>query len=209
MTPWCIVIVCSWRRLLADRHSLPFPWTLSLHRRWCPRAQGGGRGALGGGGSGRVGFGGAGVPVGRFWHRHRPLVVLRRVGVVARARAPEPQQEHHGDPQQHREGGRDADDQRRGGGAPRQHDAGRADGALEVEELHVGDDGPRPCTNGPQGPHCAACDADRSAQDRYIQRSRVGPATFQRAGRKLLCGGGGGGDTEAHFPNPPPPPWPP
>ena len=26
------------RRLLADRHSLPFPWTLSLHRRWCPSA---------------------------------------------------------------------------------------------------------------------------------------------------------------------------
>ena len=38
MTPWCIVLVCSWRRLLADRHSLPFPWTLSLHRRWCPSA---------------------------------------------------------------------------------------------------------------------------------------------------------------------------
>ena len=34
--PWCVVHVCSWRRLLADRHSLPFPWTLSLHRRWCP-----------------------------------------------------------------------------------------------------------------------------------------------------------------------------
>ena len=38
MTPWCVVLVCSWRRLLADRHSLPFPWTLSLHRRWCPSA---------------------------------------------------------------------------------------------------------------------------------------------------------------------------
>ena len=38
MTPWCDVLVCSWRRLLADRHSLPFPWTLSLHRRWCPSA---------------------------------------------------------------------------------------------------------------------------------------------------------------------------
>ena len=37
MTPWCD-LVCSWRRLLADRHSLPFPWTLSLHRRWCPSA---------------------------------------------------------------------------------------------------------------------------------------------------------------------------
>ena len=36
MTPWCFVRVCSWRRLLADRDSLPFPWTLSLHRRWCP-----------------------------------------------------------------------------------------------------------------------------------------------------------------------------
>ena len=36
MTPWCDDLVCSWRRLLADRHSLPFPWTLSLHRRWCP-----------------------------------------------------------------------------------------------------------------------------------------------------------------------------
>ena len=34
MTPWCDDLVCSWRRLLADRHSLPFPWTLSLHRRW-------------------------------------------------------------------------------------------------------------------------------------------------------------------------------
>ena len=38
MTPWCVVLVCSWRCLLADRHSLPFPWTLSLHRRWCPSA---------------------------------------------------------------------------------------------------------------------------------------------------------------------------
>ena len=38
MTPWCIVLVCSWQRLLGDRHSLPFPWTLSLHRRWCPSA---------------------------------------------------------------------------------------------------------------------------------------------------------------------------
>ena len=38
MTPWCDDLVCSWRRLLADRHSLPFPWTLSLYRRWCPSA---------------------------------------------------------------------------------------------------------------------------------------------------------------------------
>ena len=38
MTPWCVLTVYSWRRLLADRHSLPFPWTLSLHRRWCPSA---------------------------------------------------------------------------------------------------------------------------------------------------------------------------
>ena len=38
MTPWCNDLVCSWRRLLADRHSLPFPWTLFLHRRWCPSA---------------------------------------------------------------------------------------------------------------------------------------------------------------------------
>ena len=38
MTPWCDDLVCSWRRLLADRHWLPFPWTLSLHRRWCPSA---------------------------------------------------------------------------------------------------------------------------------------------------------------------------
>ena len=38
MTPWCDDLVCSWRRLLADRHSLPFPWTLSLHRQWCPSA---------------------------------------------------------------------------------------------------------------------------------------------------------------------------
>ena len=36
MTPWCIVLVCSWRHPLADRHLLPFPWTLSLSRRWCP-----------------------------------------------------------------------------------------------------------------------------------------------------------------------------
>ena len=36
--PWCDDLVCSWRRLLADRHSLPFPWTLFLHRRWCPSA---------------------------------------------------------------------------------------------------------------------------------------------------------------------------
>ena len=41
--PWegglaCRVLVCSRRRLLADRHSLPFPRTLSLHRRWCPSA---------------------------------------------------------------------------------------------------------------------------------------------------------------------------
>ena len=35
---WCIVLVCSRRRGLANRHSLPFPWTLSLHRRWCPSA---------------------------------------------------------------------------------------------------------------------------------------------------------------------------
>ena len=32
MTPWCDDLVCSWRRLLADRQSLPFPWTLPLHR---------------------------------------------------------------------------------------------------------------------------------------------------------------------------------
>ena len=38
MTPWCDDLVCSWRRLLADRHSLPFPWTLLLHRWWCPSA---------------------------------------------------------------------------------------------------------------------------------------------------------------------------
>ena len=31
MTPWCVVLVCSWRRLLADRHLLAFPWTLSPH----------------------------------------------------------------------------------------------------------------------------------------------------------------------------------
>ena len=31
--PWCDDLVCSWRHLLADSHSLPFPWTLSLHRR--------------------------------------------------------------------------------------------------------------------------------------------------------------------------------
>ena len=38
MMPWCVVLVCSWRRLLADCHSLPFPCTLSLHRWWCPSA---------------------------------------------------------------------------------------------------------------------------------------------------------------------------
>ena len=38
MQPWCIVLVCSWRRLLADRHLLPFPWNHSPHRRWCPSA---------------------------------------------------------------------------------------------------------------------------------------------------------------------------
>ena len=38
MTPGCLVLVCSWQRPLADRHSPPFPWTLSLHRRWCPSA---------------------------------------------------------------------------------------------------------------------------------------------------------------------------
>ena len=32
------LVRCSGRRLLADRHSLPFPWTLSLRRRWCPLA---------------------------------------------------------------------------------------------------------------------------------------------------------------------------
>ena len=39
MTQWC-VLVCSWRRQWADRHLLPFPWTLSLHihRRWCRTA---------------------------------------------------------------------------------------------------------------------------------------------------------------------------
>ena len=39
MTPLvCCVLVCRWRCLLADRHSLPFPLTLSLRRRWCPSA---------------------------------------------------------------------------------------------------------------------------------------------------------------------------
>ena len=37
MTPWC-ALVCSWRRPLASHHVLPFPWTLSLQRRWCPSA---------------------------------------------------------------------------------------------------------------------------------------------------------------------------
>ena len=36
ISPWCVVLVCSWRRPVADRH-LPFPWTLSLHR-LCPSA---------------------------------------------------------------------------------------------------------------------------------------------------------------------------
>ena len=44
MSPWCVVLVCSWQRLLAGRHSLPVAWTLSLHKWWCPLAsQGGGR----------------------------------------------------------------------------------------------------------------------------------------------------------------------
>ena len=34
----CVVLICSWRRLLADRQSLPFPETLSLRRWWCPSA---------------------------------------------------------------------------------------------------------------------------------------------------------------------------
>ena len=38
ISPRCIVLVCSWRRLLADRHSPPFPWTLSFCRRRCPSA---------------------------------------------------------------------------------------------------------------------------------------------------------------------------
>ena len=38
MLPWCVVLVCSWWRLLADCHSLSFPWSLSLHRRRCPLA---------------------------------------------------------------------------------------------------------------------------------------------------------------------------
>ena len=25
MSPWCVVLDCSWRRLVADSHSLPFP----------------------------------------------------------------------------------------------------------------------------------------------------------------------------------------
>ena len=38
MSPWCVALVCSCRRLLADRHWLPFPWTLSFRGRWCPLA---------------------------------------------------------------------------------------------------------------------------------------------------------------------------
>ena len=38
MSPRCIALVCSWLRLLVDRHSLPFPCTLSLRRRCCPSA---------------------------------------------------------------------------------------------------------------------------------------------------------------------------
>ena len=34
----CVDLICSWRCLLADRHSLPFPWILSLCRRWCSSA---------------------------------------------------------------------------------------------------------------------------------------------------------------------------
>ena len=37
MTSPC-ALVCSGRRRLADRHLLPFPWTLSLRRRRCPSA---------------------------------------------------------------------------------------------------------------------------------------------------------------------------
>ena len=32
------VLVFGWQRQLTDHHSLPFPWILSLHRRWCPSA---------------------------------------------------------------------------------------------------------------------------------------------------------------------------
>ena len=35
---WHDAMVCTWQRPLADRHSLPFRWTLSLHRRWCQSA---------------------------------------------------------------------------------------------------------------------------------------------------------------------------
>ena len=33
-----VCVGCSWRHQLANRHLLPFPWTLSLCSRWCPSA---------------------------------------------------------------------------------------------------------------------------------------------------------------------------
>ena len=31
MSPGCVVLVCSWQRLLVGRHLLPFPWGTSSH----------------------------------------------------------------------------------------------------------------------------------------------------------------------------------
>ena len=36
MLPWGLVLICSWRRPLADHGLLPFPWTLFLYSWWCP-----------------------------------------------------------------------------------------------------------------------------------------------------------------------------
>ena len=41
VSPLCVVLVCSRRCLLADRHSLPFPWTRCLHWRRSGEEEGG------------------------------------------------------------------------------------------------------------------------------------------------------------------------
>ena len=35
MSLWRVVVICSWWCLLANRHLLPFPWSLFLDRQWC------------------------------------------------------------------------------------------------------------------------------------------------------------------------------
>ena len=68
MTPWCDDLVCSRRRLLANRHTLPFPWTLFLHRRWCPSAS-----------HHPLGEGGGGAWTGDFGLRPRGGICIRNI----------------------------------------------------------------------------------------------------------------------------------